>query len=102
MSGNGESREVQQTVKCFNQECGKEFLVMLPHAEVINSLSLSQVIWVHPDVQSCPHCGIPYQMSVRKIQGVEVAWGPVKSRGAEAGIVVPPPGFRVPPIPGKN
>ena|ERR1035437_7886847 len=95
--GNGQPGQSgqTQTIKCFNKECGKEFIVLLPHAEVINSTSVSIVIWTHPEVQACPHCGIPYQMSVRKIQGVEVAWGPVRTQ-REAGIVVPPPGFKVP------
>jgi hypothetical protein len=95
MSANGESREQQQQIKCFNTDCGKEFVVMLPHAEVINSMSVSLVIWTHPDVQSCPHCGVPYQMSVKKIQGVEVAWGPVRTRNT-GGIFVPPPGMKIP------
>jgi hypothetical protein len=85
----------QQSIKCFNKDCGKEFAVFAAPPEVINSMTLSMVVWTHPDVQSCPHCGTPYQMMVRKIQGVEVAWSPVRTKG-DTGIVVPPPGFKLP------
>ena len=87
----------QQLIKCFNKECGQEFVVFMPTPEVINSMTLSMVAWSHAEVQQCPHCGVPYQMSVRKIQGVEIAWGPVRTKG-DTGIVVPPAGFKLPPI----
>jgi hypothetical protein len=87
--------EQEQTVKCFNPECTKEFIVFIPPAEVINSMTLSLVCWAHPNIQTCPHCGTPYQMSVRRLQGVELAWAPVRTK-RDAGIVVPPAGFHIP------
>jgi hypothetical protein len=87
----------QQPVKCLNRDCQKEFVVFAPDPEVINSMTVSMLVWSHPDVQACPHCGTPYQMQVRRIKGVEVAWGPVRTK-ADAGIVVPPPGFKLPPV----
>src|ERR1035437_8755573 len=95
MSTNGETREMSQQISCFNTDWGEEFVVRLQHAEVISSMSVSLVIWTHPDVQACPHCGVPYQMSVKKLQGVEVAWDPVRTRST-GGIVVPPAGLKLP------
>jgi hypothetical protein len=84
----------QQQMKCINPQCGKEFVVFTPHPEVVNTMTLSMVVWVHPDVQPCPHCGTPYQMTVQSIRGVTAAWRPVKTQGAA--IAVPPPGFKLP------
>lgn len=86
-----------QAMKCQNPACAKEFSVLNPPAEVINSMTVSMVIWAHPDVQACPHCGTPYQMSIKTIRGVVANWDPVRTRG-DVGIVAPPPGFRVPEI----
>lgn len=82
-------------MKCMNDECKKDFIVIIPLAEIANKETVSMVIWAHPDVQNCPHCGTPYQMTIKKISGVHMAWGPVKTKG-DAGIVVVPPGFKIP------
>jgi len=95
MEENGQPGQQQQTIQCFNPECKQPFVVVLPSAEVVNVMTVSMVLWTHPDVQQCPHCGTPYQMTIRRIQGVEVLWGPVRTK-RDAGIVVPPPGFKLP------
>ena len=94
--------EQQQEMKCINPQCDKPFVVILPPVEIINSHTVSMVLWAHPEPQCCPHCGTPYQMSVQKVQGTVVAWGIIRTP-RDAGIVVPPPGFQLPKVgPGEN
>jgi hypothetical protein len=92
---NGEPREQHERVTCMNPECKQEFVVMIPPAEVINSATVSIVVWTHPEMQNCPHCGVPYQMSIRRLGGAELVWRPIQMQ-RRAGIVVPPPGFKLP------
>ncbi len=47
----------QAEIKCCNPQCDQSFVVMMPRAEVINTMSVSMVVWAHSDVQACPHCG---------------------------------------------
>lgn len=87
----------QQPVQCFNPACKQQFTVVLPAAEIVNQVTVSMIVWAHPDVQTCPHCGTPYQMRVMKLKGLEVGWAPVRPSKEGAGaIVVPPPGFQLP------
>lgn len=89
------SQNQQQAMRCLNPECGKDFTVFVPPAEVVNTITISMVFWSHPEVQRCPHCGIAYQMLARQIQGVTVEWKAVRA-ASDASIVVPPAGFKLP------
>jgi len=95
------SPKVQIQIECSNPECTQHFVVEVAAAEVINTLSLSAIVWAHPDVQSCPHCGVAYQMRLLKVESPTIKFDPVRVR-SDANIIVPPAGMKLPPAPGSN
>jgi len=87
------------TIECANPECKKQFVVTVPQGEVVNSFTLSMVVWAHPDAQPCPHCGTGYQMRLKGIGQPAVGFIPVRQR-SDASVIVPPAGMKLPPPPG--
>lgn len=45
-------------------DCGKEFDVDMPQHEVINQMTVSMVVFAHPQLACCPHCGTAYRFEV--------------------------------------
>ena len=97
------STESKQTLEipCANPNCKKTFVVEIANAEILNSLSISAVVWAHPDIQNCPFCGTAYQMRVLKVEAPTIRFDPVRAK-SDANIIVPPAGMQLPPAPGRN
>jgi len=84
-------------IQCANPDCRQMFVVEMPRADVINTLTISQIVWAHPDVQSCPHCGCGYQMQLLRVESPTIRWSPVKTR-QDANIIIPPAGMKIPKL----
>lgn len=85
------SREEQErqiaTLTC--SQCQKEFEVILPQVEVIQTLTVSMILMQHPNTQNCPRCGMAYQMKIAKVNNLETAWLKVEQK-RESRIITPP------------
>ena len=89
-------------IQCVNNDCKKTFVVEIPVAEVINTATISGVIWTHPEAQGCPFCGLSYQMRLMRVEAPQLRFDPIRMRSDASRIAVPPPGLKLPPIPGNH
>lgn len=87
-----------QTVNVECRKCQKQFVASIPEAIVVNTPAVSQVLWMHPRGDRCPHCltwHVPVIMGLK-----DIAWdfrpiaGPTQS-GDGSGIILPPTGMKV-------
>lgn len=90
MSSNG-----PQVSKLTCARCMKEFEVIVPPVEVMQTLTVSIIMMQHPNTQDCPHCGMPYAMVISSIANIETTWKPVEKK-RESRIIAPPPGLAIP------
>lgn len=82
-----------QEIECA--QCKKTFTVTVPEPDFINAMSVSMIVWPHPDPQDCPFCGLSYVFGITGIQGAQQAWIPVEKKKQQSRIVAPPPGLVV-------
>jgi len=101
MQNNGNQQTTAQ-IECANPECKVMLELLVPEPCVVNSMAISSVHWMHPEIQICPNCGTHYQMQLKQITGAQVIFGPVKAPGQGNRIVVPPIGASLPPFPGRG
>lgn len=95
MTGNGQSENQQQPtrekfIKC--PKCGEAMRVVEPEAVIINHPKFSSMTAIHEEPQACK-CGNLVQCVIRATQ-IHWAWREVEVQ-TPAGIVAPPPGFRL-------
>jgi hypothetical protein len=73
----------QQTMPC--NKCGTPINLEAPRLELINQLTISAIVWAHPDVVTCQQCGLVYvgimpelQYNAIKLSYVPMPDGPPK------------------------
>lgn len=92
----------QASIECCNPDCKKPFILMMPPPEIVNKMTISMVVWAHPEVQCCPHCGTAHQMAIQKIGDIQIAWSPVQTPKDASMISLAPAGVRLPPPPSSS
>jgi hypothetical protein len=48
---------MSQKIPC---QCGNEVEVLEPRLELINQLTVSMIIWAHPEQTACDRCGMAF------------------------------------------
>ena len=81
------------TKKC--KECGTENTFTIPKYEIVNSTSVSAVVFSHPEPQYCDKCGKAYQFIIGTVEGVAIGFiGLAKDPRGQ--IISPPKGIYIP------
>jgi len=80
----------QLSIECI--QCKKPFEIITPMADIIESKTVSAIVWAHPETQDCPFCGQPYQMAISKLKGFEISWMAMKKQGDQSRIITVPAG----------
>lgn len=70
--------------------CKKDFELFAPKHEIVQGDTMTAIVWVHPELQKCPYCGLGYRMVINQIKGFGMAFIPIQTEN-DAGIVVADP-----------
>jgi len=75
-------------MKCV--DCGKEFELEMPQHEVVNAMSVSMLIFAHPTMPCCPHCGTAYRFEIAGVKQAVFGFKKfVLEKSEESRIIVP-------------
>lgn len=74
--------------------CTKPFDTVTPQMELITGVTVTMMVWAHPEPQRCPHCNQAYQMKVAKIEGLAIGLFPITTDN-DSRIITLPPGTKL-------
>lgn len=84
--------------------CGEKFGFRLPVPEVVNSGTVSMIVWAHERPAMCPYCNTVFVFRVIGLseeRGLQYGWQPV-GKSNNRMIVAPPPGLDVSKLKGEH
>lgn len=75
-------------ITCQRELCGKDFDVIMPEPEFINTLKSSMVVFPHGELFACPYCGQAHSFILMTLQNYTYAFNPVETK-AKSQIIKP-------------